>query len=209
MSLACHLRQEMFMRIWTWALLFLSLTSSAGATEDAERPPDLERPPLVLGQGEQRLLKIPGLTRYSIGSPCVHVHGAPASPGLKDDLLIKGVCPGHADLWVSKVDGSTEHRSIRIEKIAPEDLPLPLARALGHLEETEVFIAGSGVILRGEIQRLRELDRIRGLRESFPKEIHDETEPSLHLVEEAEALLDQWIKKTPQASRLAVERQGL
>jgi Flp pilus assembly secretin CpaC len=177
---------------------------SAMAEELAAPPTDREAPPLVLGQGEQRLLRIPGLARFALGSPCIRTHALDSS---KNALLIKGICPGYGDLWISKADGSSEHRSIRVEKVAPGELTPPLERALGHLEEVEVLMAGSGVVLRGEITTVRESARIRALTETY-KEVHDETSPSDELLAQAKARIEAWIQANAQASGLMIEKQG-
>ncbi len=171
-----------------------------------------ERAPLVLGKGEQRWLRIPGLKRYSLGSGAIRVIPAPSSKGQKgadsEALLLKAVRPGHSDLWVWKADGSSEHRSVRVEATAAVDLPAPLARALGSLDETEVLIAGSGVVLRGEIQTIAELARLHALALGFPKEVHDETEPSDQLVAQAVQRIQSWISGSSYRSQLILENTG-
>lgn len=173
----------------------------------ATPPPDagvVERAPLVLGQGEQRLLRAPGLKRYSLGSACLRAHAMDS----QDALLIKGMTPGMGDLWIWKQDGTSEHRSIRVEKVSAGELPPALEKGLGHLEQTEVLLAGSGVILRGEIRTTAEGARIRALSQAFPKELHDETEASDDFLKDSEKRLDSWIKTTPTASGLKLEREG-
>src|SRR4051812_29462900 len=95
-------------------LLLALLLSTLPARADS-----IEKPPLLLKQGEQRLLRIPGLARYSIGDPVVKVHPLGKAFGnaeAKESLLLKGEGPGTGDLWVWKEDGSSEHRSITVEK---------------------------------------------------------------------------------------------
>lgn len=169
-----------------------------------------ERAPLVLGQGEQRILHEPGLERYSLGNDSIraHVLDGNRSRDRESCLLIKGVSPGNSDLWVWKQDGSSEHRSIRVEKVSGGELSPLLEKALGHLEETEVILSGSGVILRGQVRTLRESARIHALIQGFPKEIHDETEVAETFLKESETRLDAWIKATPMASGLKLEREG-
>src|SRR4051812_40657938 len=54
---------------------------------------EIERAPWILGQGEQRLLRIPqGLRKFSVGSPCLHGHSL--SNAGTDALLLKATCPG-------------------------------------------------------------------------------------------------------------------
>jgi Flp pilus assembly secretin CpaC len=219
----------------SWALTLITLTitsasttnraSAASAAETqpptAEEippppPPEVEETPentpreaeelspLVLGQGEQRLLREPGLVRYSLGSTCIHAHRLESQSA----LLIKGAAPGSGDLWVWKQDGRAEHRSVRVEKIASSELSPILEKAIGHLDETEVLMAGSGVVLRGQVGNLRESAKIRALTENFPKEVHDETEPTEEFLKTSEKKLNAWIVATPMAKDLKLERQG-
>lgn len=176
----------------------------------------LEKPSLILGLGEQRLLRIPGLKRYTLGSHVIRI--LPLSLPRRDNtlprtrltaesesLLIKGVAPGLGDLWVWKQDGSSEHRSVRVQAKVAEDLNPPLERALGGLNEVEVFDTGRGVILRGTIQTLAESAKVRGLAENYPKEIHDQTESSAELLEEGKTHLQNWLKTSGLDGRLRVE----
>lgn len=163
-----------------------------------------ERPPLVLGQGEQRLLRIPGLQRYSLGGPALRGHSLPK----QDALLLKGAAPGNSDLWVWKSDGSSEHRSVRVEKLVKGELAPALEKALGQLAETEVLIAGTGVVLRGQVKSLRECARIRALLDTFGKELKDETEPAEELIQGAYLRINTWIQNTPSARQLKLEREG-
>lgn len=189
---------------WWGVILILMIWLPGNARAASTDLEAQERPPLVLGQGEQRLLREPDLKRYSLGGPCVHAHA------LEDQgaLLIKGISPGNGDLWVWKQDGSSEHRSIRVEKTTSSEISPGLEKALGHLEETEVLLAGAGVVLRGQIRDAREGARVRALAEAFSKEVHDETEASDDFLRESENRLNAWIQATPAAKGLKLERQG-
>src|SRR4051812_34582958 len=92
-------------------LIFGVLVTCAGTLAQAT-----ERPVWVLAVGEQRLLSLPGLSRYSLGGPNVRAHSQ------KDSLLVKGVREGVSDLWIWKADGSSEHRTIQVEKELRLDL---------------------------------------------------------------------------------------
>jgi hypothetical protein len=168
----------------------------------AEEPgQDVERAPWILGQGEQRNLRIPNLKSYSLGGTCLRARS------FSDRLLLKAACPGHGDVWILKQDGSSEHRRVRIEKTAPADLPPALERSLGSLEEAEVLVTGGGVVLRGEIGSIRESARIHHLSQAHPKEIHDETFPSEAFLKEAREALDSWIRTNPTYSSLRIEAE--
>jgi Flp pilus assembly secretin CpaC len=163
----------------------------------------LEKAPLVLGQGEQRLLHLPGLERYSLGSP--KVRAIRPARGSASELLLKGVAPGTGDLWVWKKDGSAEHRSIHVEKVLPEELPPNLARALGDLQETEVLLMGSSVVLRGIVRLPSEAARVAALVRAFPKEVHDETDIDEALLQKGGDSIRRWIEASGYSKRLTLE----
>ncbi|MGK5084304.1 hypothetical protein WDW37_13490 [Bdellovibrionota bacterium FG-1] len=173
---------------------------------------DSEKAPWVLGQGEQRILRLAHLLKYTLGGPCIHGKTLSSHPeGPERDgirLLLKATCPGRADLWISYKNGTAEHRSIRIEKVTPTELPPLLERALGHLEETEVILSGEGVVLRGEVRNSRESARIRSLIEQFAKNVRDQTEPSPEFLTSTQKQLDSYIQNTPGAAALQIEKQG-
>ncbi|MCM2277284.1 MAG: type II and III secretion system protein [Oligoflexia bacterium] len=188
----------------TATLLVISIVFSAPvkAWSDPANGEILEKAPLLLGQGEQRLLKLPGLSRYSVGSSTIRIH-----PLGTDQLLVKGVSPGNSDLWIWKLDGNAEHRPIRVEKLAAGELKPGLAKALGALEEAQVQLTGSGVVLRGVIQSAEELARILALAESFPGELRDETEPSSRLLAAGEEKLSRWLAQSRLTDKLRLERR--
>jgi len=179
-------------------------------------PSEAEKPPLYLQLGEQRLLRIPGLARFSLSEASVRAQPLPktapqaaAQTGAKSDLLlIKAVQPGPSDLWIWKTDGSAEHRVIRVDKTATSPLSNPkLAQPLSLLSEVEIYYSTAGVILRGEIQSLDEAERIATLTQGFPQEVRDETEPSESLLDHAQTQLESWLQKSPYARRLQILRE--
>lgn len=191
------------MRTLVLRLFLIGVWTTLPQTFALAEPPPVQRASLILLQGEQRLLRLPGLARYSLGSSVIR---ALPFQG-RDALLIKGVTPGVGDLWVWKKDGTTEHRTLRVEKPGHAAAPA-LDRALGELQETEVLMTGAGVILRGEIQSLRESARIAGLLRTFPKEIHDETELSPHLLDEGHRQIQAWLDQSRNPFGLRLERLG-
>lgn len=178
-------------------LLLIIIPPAFGTTET----PMIEKSPLILGQGEQRVLHIPGLLRYSLGGDSVRSQSlAPffrSTPqaAVKNQILLKGVHPGQSDLWVWKSDGSMEHRSIRVQKVPSEDIKPALQKALSRLEEAEIILSGAGIVLRGEIQSFAESSRIQALVEGFPKEVQNQTELAPTLLNEGEARLKKWLQE--------------
>jgi hypothetical protein len=160
----------------------------------------LERPPLLLGQGEQRLLHAENLKKYSVGGNAIHAHGIG-----KDGILVKGVSPGLGDLWIWLSDGTAEHRTIRVEKTIGAEVKPELERILGGLQESEVLVSGNGVILRGEIKSLPEANRVAALIKGWPNEVHDETQLAPALLTSAQTKLEAWTQKSRSASHLRVE----
>lgn len=174
--------------------------------------PVREAPPLVLGQGEQRLLSINGLKKYSIGSKILRALPAPHDP--KNTLLVKAIQPGETDLWVWKTNGETEHRAIQIRKWrAPQDKRSQhLEKALSQLEEVEIILSGvskeavTTYLLRGEVHSMREAAVIRAITKGFPGDVIDETEISLPLLSRAEKDLSRWLAQSRHAQNLTLER---
>ncbi len=174
-------------------------------------PSPLEKGPLVLGVGEQRLLHCPGLLKYSLGSGVVRILPLPKKSeklflSSSETLLIKAVAAGHGDLWVWKQDGTTEHRAIRIEKLSAKNEPLE--RALGKLEEVEVIFTGKGTVLRGELNSWTEAAQISALLKTYPDQIYNETEISPQLLNQAQAKLNHWLNTFADPSRLRIEQTG-
>jgi Flp pilus assembly secretin CpaC len=204
----------MIERVWSISAVWLYIGAvqfypSFGWPQDFP----IEKPPLVLGQGEQRLLYIPGLIKYSLGSNSVHIlqlqkKMSGSKNTIRESLLLKGVTPGITDLWVWKQDGTHEFRTIRVEKRVHDTQNRALERALGHLKEAEIIFSGHGVILRGEISTLDEVVRIAALSQQYSKEIHDETHLSETFLSQRLAQLNQWIKMSRLENQLRIEQVG-
>jgi len=207
-------------RKWVARILFLYFTwVTVAAAEEGPIPTsqydepssyntaEAELPPIFLNQGEQRLIRVSNLKKYSLGSTHIRVTRLPHEARAPDLtlLLLKGISAGSGDLWVWKGDGSSEHRLVKVEKLAPEEVTPPLERALGKLTETEIIFSGQGVILRGLVKSLSESARIRGLTQAFPKEIHDETELSSDLLARGENTLRNWLKTRHSDAKLRLE----
>jgi len=188
-----------------------SLGSETFADKPRSDPSIQERTTLFLGEGEQRLLRIPRLLKYSIGSKVVRVlplSDKKSGLSMKNCLLIKAVSPGSGDLWIWKQDGSTEYRTIHVEKrIASRKNP-ELDKALSKLEEAEVIFTGQGVVLRGVIHHLHDATQIAALVRNYPKDIHDETEMAEPLLQEAISKLEKWLKKSGYEHSLRLEQAG-
>lgn len=201
-----------------WALLFLifykialEYTLADSSLLSSSIPLLAEKSPIILSLGEQRLLQIPDLLRYSLGGASVRAQSLPRSLNSKsknDLLLIKAIHPGPADLWVWKTDGATEHRTIRVEKLSSEEIKPSLARGLSRLDEAEILISGNGVILRGEIQSLAESARIHSLTEGFPQDVRDETVLAEALLDKGKVRLDQWILESGYRGKISVQRRN-
>jgi Flp pilus assembly secretin CpaC len=174
----------------------------------------LEKPPIVLAIGEQRILTIPNLHRYSLGSPNIRI--LPLSKALKQSLksdeknilLMRGVKPGISDLWVWKTDGASEHRSIQIERSSRSTKNLDFEKALGSLNEVEVIPSSRGTVLRGKIYTPEECSKISHLQRTFPAWIHDETQVSEPLLEQSQEKLTAWLKASHFSPRLKIDVVG-
>ncbi len=200
----------------------VALWTGVAAASDDSGPsgPPVPMAPVHLRVGEQRLVRIQGLERFSVGGDSVHVtsldprkaHRNAETPLQTSSLMIKGVRPGGADLWVWRVDGSTETRSIRVDP-EPAHGSVPhetaahgsLAEALNGLDETEVLLTSEGVILRGTVSNSSEATRVSALVRGFPQSVRDETEPSEGLILEGERKLKAWLENS-KLTGLRIER---
>jgi Flp pilus assembly secretin CpaC len=185
--------------VWVLVFLLLFLPTFCWANDG---------PTLILGHGEQRLLHISGLKKYSIGQPIVKTLPGPGQDPNK--LLIKAIQTGETDLWIWKQDGSTERRSLKVRKWkSPQDKKTQaLERALSELSEVEILLSGMTnegtlkVTLRGEISTRTEAAKISTLTRGFPLEIENETEPSLDLYESGKSNLENWLNTSPDRDSL-------
>ncbi len=199
------------MRLSTYFLTLLAFHLPLGR---ASEPPIVRQmPQLFLTTGEQRLIYIPNLTRYSLGNRKIRVLKLPIfHPGRPSQshssLLLKAADEGVCDLWVWKSDGSSEHRSIHIQRTEETRANPKLDRGIEKLMEIEVLYAGAQVILRGEILSLSESARIAALLDGFPSEIRDETYPSAHLLQLALERVDHWLKSSGYFQQLRSEKIG-
>ncbi len=170
----------------------------------AENPyPPIERPPIFLGIGEQRLLHLHKLKRFSLGQPIVKA--IPLAQH-KNRILIKGLQKGNTDLWVWKSDQTTEYRTIHVAKVTSQEIPISLLKALSRLNETEVIYSGSTVILKGEVQTLSESAKIEAIAKSFSKDLINETRLSDNLLIQGQNQLEKWLEHSSYKNSLRLER---
>ncbi|MBC7386737.1 MAG: type II and III secretion system protein [Cryobacterium sp.] len=189
-----------FLSAFLFAGLGSEFASGEGRTHGQEVPSgNSERPPVILAQGEQRLITVPGLKRFSLGSPILRTLASPG--GNKDLILMKAVSPGLTDLWVWKTDGSREHRSIEVR--AWKKGPLTdLEKRLSDLREVEIWIGGTpetGKVtytVQGLITTLAEAKRVGDLLAAFPTELLNQVTFSDSLYREGEKGLRAWLAKS-------------
>jgi hypothetical protein len=197
-------RGDLFQAAVGGLFLFHAVFAAAG---DASEP-DLHRPPVVITQGEQRLISLPGLKRYSLGSEILRALPAPGRA--KDALLLKAVKPGITDLWIWKTDGTTEHRPIEV-RAWKVGLTTDLERRLTDLREVEVWIVGdpgkakASYLVHGAVTSDREAKTLGRLLESFPSEIEARVSLSEPLYHAGEKALRRWIEGSVRKDDLELE----
>jgi pilus assembly protein CpaC len=177
-------------------MIFLSLLCTIALAQS-----ETESPPVYLGVGEQRLLNLPGLKKFSIGNPIIKTTNAPG----QDRLLIKGIQSGVTDLWVWKSSDQTEHRSVVVEKVHETN---SLLKALSQLQDVEIIYAGGSIILRGEVNNIKESAKIEAAALGFPKQIINETLLSENLLNSGAQDLEKWLANSPHKNSLRLERIG-
>lgn len=184
--------------IGIWILAGLASSFASGFVSKSE---------MILGLGEQRILYIEGLKRFSLGSSLIKAVRLPQDLNdQKNTLLLKTAGLGTTDLWIWKSDGSTEHWPIRIVKWAEKtEFPPGLSRALSTLQHLEVQSTADGAWVRGEIRNLDEAKRLENLRQAYPKHVISEAIPSRQLFEDGRARLVSWIADHPDRRHLRME----
>ncbi len=193
-------------------LVLAILNSRMAMAQETTRAPVNAVPRTELSVGEQRLLYVPGLKRYSLGGTSLKAQTLPREVDSADSyLLVKAQSPGFSDLWIWKEDGEAEHRPFSIQKTAPESsLKRSLVEGLSGLQEVEIYRSGeSGVNLRGEIKSAHELARVEALSRGFPKEIQNDCEPSPALLESGLRRIQEWLANSSYSTHLRVEQHGL
>ena len=210
------------LRLW-WLVFSFVLGLTSGLSTVGWATETIEKPPLVLGQNEQRILNLGPILRFSFGGDAARAQSLPAQLAPKNQskkapssesnrekgiLLIKGIHPGTSDLWVWNTDGTADHRSIRVQKLNPDEFKPQLQRALSQLQEVEIIYSGSGVILQGEVKTLAESARLQGIIEGFPQEVHNLTETAANLLEQGRKSLESWLKSSHYESKLRIEARN-
>ena len=187
-----------------------------------------EKPPIILGEGEQRIIRIAGLERYSLGSDHVRAlipparklkhgplarnsvdqEGSSTRPLRSDEIMLKGVRRGTTDLWVWKIAGATEHRTVQVRSLGAKERNAHIEQAVSILTDTELIYTGRGIVLRGCLKSWDELSRVAALVREYPQELHDETSPTEALLQSGEHNLRTWLRRSGLANHLRVERLG-
>ncbi len=171
---------------------------SAWPTEPAVR----DAPELHLMVGEQRLLFLGEMKRFSISGAAARGVRVGASQGLGDKILLKALRPGRGELWVQRPDERSELRTIWVRAgRTDESKPSSFERRLGRLGAIEAIALEEGFALRGEIGDRETLQAVGALVADFPKRVLDQTTAAPALLEEGRARLAQTVLQLPQPSQ--------
>ncbi len=168
-----------------WITVFLTAAWAAPV------PP----PTRLLALGEQRILKVARLQKYSLSAPCIRIGGD------GETLLIKGIREGVCELGLK---ASREWTQVRFQVFRPQhgSTDPALLEALSRLENTEVLPLGNRWILRGTVRRFEEAWKIRKLEEAWPERVVNEADLDPRLAQEAATRLLEWIRKENLIERL-------
>ncbi len=158
-----------------------------------------EAAPLYLEVGEQRILKFPKISRYSVSGDAVHYTRNPKN----NEFLIKALKPGLATLYLSSSETENETHLIRVVQKKGHAYPTPLLQALNSMKSNEVIDGGDRFILRGPIESETDARIIAQLKAQFPTYIQDETTMSGTRFEKSKAALERWVATHPGLSLIA------
>jgi pilus assembly protein CpaC len=119
------------------AMPVVARAQRAGAAADAEI--------ITLVVGEQKVIKIPGLSRVAIGDPNV----ADVKPVGSSQILVTGVGGGRTSLLAWKDSGERLSYTVRVTAQDPGSLMADVQRLLGDREGISVRVIGDKVYLDG------------------------------------------------------------
>lgn len=156
-----------------------------------------EKPTLIIGENEQRVISLPGLKKFSVGGSAIRAITLPHSlKSSHPSILIKGIRPGFSDLWIWLQDGSSQKRTVEVIRWKSRTLHDQLRRSMSTLTETEIIVSGKAFLLRGEIHSFAEAQRIHDLISLNPKKIQNMTFPSHSLLIKAKKQIEKWLKSS-------------
>lgn len=183
-------------------MLFLGWNTPAESRTNQET----EKPPIILELGEQRVLRTPGLLRYSISGNCIRYTRS------AKNLLIKAIKPGSATAYLETQSDSrtesTEIIPIRVVKSSAQ-YPTALLEQLSGLSSLEVIRTGGQFVLRGTLdaQQEKEAKRLALIRERFPQTIIDEVEISESWKNSSQNTMAEIIEAYPEVQIRWIENQ--
>lgn len=163
----------------------------------------IEKGTLFFVLGEQRSLRFEKLQRFSLGG----THLRSLQEGKGNEILFRAVAEGTGDLIVWRKGHEPELYQYQVKKPVRDILKPALTHALAPLQEVEIHLAGSAVILRGQVRTELELRRIVEIRKSF-SEVVDETEASIELIDQGEKKIAAWISSKNLSAKLKLERKA-
>ena len=191
-------------------LLFFFMLKSISFDLFALETQEVEKAPLYLSVGEQKLLSFPiNIIQFSLGNRKLIHSIRPLNKQSKKQLLLKAVQVGCTDLWVKKEDLESEHRQICVEKANPRILPKNTKNLVSSLMEVEVISLNDKVLLRGIITSLNEARKIQALLDYDPKTVLNQSQLSEELLLELKSKLETFIKHTQLSESFSViEKNG-
>tara|TARA_Y100000590_G_scaffold470525_1_gene666026 strand:+ start:1133 stop:2602 length:1470 start_codon:yes stop_codon:yes gene_type:complete len=142
--------------------------------------------PLSLGVGEQRILSIENLKKFSIGSKIVRAIPLPEelSSHSKNTLSLKGITPGITSLWIWTTDGKGIQRTIEVfpwKKQKKYDRTINFL--IDQLPHINVIPTTKGYLLKGTLHNWEEAEVASLLKNQYPKKIQSDLQWSETLKE--------------------------
>ena len=159
-----------------------------------------EKPPIFLKLGEQRLLSLPQMDRYSVSGTAIRYTRLPK----ENQLLIKGVSAGMSTLLITQ-NHITDSQIIRVESKTSSPYPHTLFQSLNLLDTTETIDGGTQFILRGLVSNLKEAKAISHLKKNFANYIFDETTIETTWLHQSIQQISEVLKPYPNLKLLANE----
>lgn len=159
-----------------FGLLLSGFFSKSSRLAAEPLPQSSELAPIVLEVGEQRILQIPHIVRYSVsGYEVRHVRLD------ADRILIKAIKIGKANLFVESQPKGTSPQSKTFSLHVVKNSQLftqALVEQVSGLQQVEVIRAAGQFVLRGTLDesQAQEAKKVALIREKFPQTVLDEVE---------------------------------
>jgi len=165
--------------------------------------------PIEIEMGKDRVLKVGfDIERAVAGNPAI------CRPEMKSggEVLIRALQPGETNIHIFGSETDRKEFRIIVTDTAISPKARELKRILGKIQKVKVDVVGRKILVHGEVYKIRDLDRVKAIVESYPEVISDVVLSPIYyniIAEEIKTILRKSsirrIKVTPMRNKFVVE----